>query len=221
MMSPAPQSERGFTLIEVLLVLFIIALLLTIVAPTLAPLQRRIADESAQFELVALLRQARWWAIQSGRTCQVELTAGPEVPGGTLGVRNSAQGERDSAQGVRNSAQGVRIRAQVTLPSETARPDVVVTDDWAQVEMLPEIESMEAIPPAAGDRPKRLAVVFTPGGVGRDYVISLRSPGGAATRIEIRRPGGLVWLVTGDDSAGRSDGAANKMEEYWQAHYSP
>ncbi|MDQ2735673.1 MAG: GspH/FimT family pseudopilin [Pseudomonadota bacterium] len=71
----APLRSRGFTLIEMLVTMAVIAILLTIVTPSLAALVSTSRTRAAQSELIASLSLARSEAAKRGKTVYVSATA--------------------------------------------------------------------------------------------------------------------------------------------------
>ena len=185
------MDRRSFTLIELLLVLVIISLVAALVAPRLGPAARRIAVGSANYDLLWLLRQARWWAMSTGETCLVQLHP---VAGG--------------------------YAAQVLhLPHRGGDPQPLRVE-WASLEQLPAVKTLMQIPPDRGiARRKELTLRFAPWGVEQDYVIALQEGyGQAGMRIEVRRPSGLAWLLDGETPSLFDRESMGAIEDYWRAY---
>lgn len=76
---PPPRARRGFTLIEMLIVLTVMGMVVTFAAPPL----RRMGDRSnlrgARDELAAMIATARAAAIQKGREGRFHLSTGDTV----------------------------------------------------------------------------------------------------------------------------------------------
>ncbi len=74
-MGPAARTLRGFTLLELILVMLIVSVLLALSAPQLHGFfgSRRTAD--AATSVLSLARWARSDAISSGRTCRLNVDA--------------------------------------------------------------------------------------------------------------------------------------------------
>jgi len=197
--TPASRSRRGFTLLELVLVLLIVALVAALVQPVMRNAGRRLGVYSADYELLALLRQARWWAGSTGRTCLVHLRP---TPGGYAAVVEYLEPGQD-----------------------TPRP---LRAEWAGLAQPAAVRMLLKIPPDRGiSRRRELTVRFTPWGVEEDYVIALDDASGAsggrdgrgpARRIEVRRPSGLVWLVPGDVPGPLDRASIRAVEEYWRAN---
>lgn len=192
MTTSATRADRkSFTLIELLLVLVIVSLAAALVAPRLGPVGRRIGVGSANYDLLCLLRQARWWSMSTAQSCLVRLR--PAEGGYAAEVSYLAPGS-----GV---AQALRA-------------------DWAKLEQLPAVKTLMQIPPDRGiTRRRELTVRFTPWGVSEDYVIALdegASRGGM--RIEVRRPSGLAWLLPADTPSAFGRESMGAIEDYWQVH---
>ena len=194
--APAPRARfggsrrAGFTLMEMVLVLLIIALIGAMVYPSTRATWRRALGESSRYELLRLLRHARWWSSNSAMVCTVRL----------------------------HSSQG-RYVAQVSyLPHEGALPQPLRAQ-WTVLESAPMIESMAAAPAGGTLKEQReLEVRFTPWGVSEDYVIVLGEQEGRPAQIDIRRPSGLVWMRL-VDSPSIVDGVNSAaLSEYWEAH---
>jgi prepilin-type N-terminal cleavage/methylation domain-containing protein len=189
--SATPAGRRSFTLLELLLVLVILSLAAALVFPRLGPAGRRIGVRSASYDLLWLLRQARWWSMSTGQTCLVDLRP---VAGGY--------------------AADVKYLAGPDAPAQPLR------DEWACLEQLFAVKRLMQIPPDMGiSRRKELTVRFTPWGVNEDYVIELaEGAGGGGTRIEVRRPSGLVWLVPAEEPGPFDPGSLSAIEQYWERH---
>lgn len=186
-----PPRDRGFTLIEMLLVLLIISILAGIVYPSLGSLSRQATGRAAHFELLGLLRQARWWSAQTGRTCVVRLVTG----------RNDCT-------------------VDVRTPDDAGRlVPLGPGEEWTLLESAPRVTGLRSIPPESeASKEDEMTVVFTPQGVGRDYRITLAEETATSAQIEIRRPTGLVWLVRPDTSASLSEKNLAAIDTYWRNH---
>ena len=188
--SETPRSRRSFTLMELMLALLIMAMLAAVVYPPLRAVQRRAHGEAARFELLRLLRQARWWSVQTGRTCRVRLVS---------------------------TEDGCAV--EVTHTDGAGRRATALKADWTALEQRPRIVSLLEVPTRqTGQEDEELTVVFTPSGVCADYIIGLAGPTGRAGRIEIRRPSGMAWLVSANAPAGLTPESLARIEDYWQSH---
>ncbi len=190
-MSAIPAGRKSFTLMELLLVAAIVSLVAALVAPRLGPAARRLGVASADYDLLWLLRQARWWSMSTAQTCLVHLRP---VEGG--------------------------YTAEVSyLPAggSVAQP---LRAEWARLEQLPAVKTLMQIPPDRGiSRRAELTVRFTPWGVSEDYVIALKeSSGRGGARIEVRRPSGLAWLVPGETPSAFDPESLGAIESYWQSY---
>jgi len=176
---------------ELLLVLAVVSLAAALVAPRLSPTARRLGVRSASYDLLCLLRQARWWSVSTGRTCLVSLRP---VPGGYTAEAAYLPADGDQAE-----------------PLEAG---------WARLEQLPAVKTLMQIPPDRGiSRRRELTVRFTPHGVREDYVIALAGePAAGGMRIEVRRPSGLVWLLPGEEPSAFDRASLAAIEEYWNRH---
>lgn len=98
-MSRADRTSRGFTLIELVLVILIIGLLLAVVAPSLGGMLRSQKLDAAARTIAGMLKQARIYAASQAKpyrlvidtddnTCWLEVlsTSGFERPESSLGV---------------------------------------------------------------------------------------------------------------------------------------
>lgn len=189
--SATRAGRSSFTLLELLLVLVIISLAAALVMPRLGPAGRRIGVGSADYDLLWLLRQARWWSMSTARTCLVRL---------------------------RPAGGGYAAEVSYLEPgSSTAQP---LGADWAYLGQLPVVKTLMQIPPDRGiTRRTELTVRFTPWGVGEDYVIALAGgPARAGARIEVRRPSGLAWLLPAEAPSPFDRGSMGTIEGYWRAH---
>jgi len=178
---------------ELLLVLVVMSLAAALVVPRLGPAARRIGLRSASYDLLWLLRQARWWSMSTGQTCLVHLRP---VAGG--------------------------YAAEVSYVPVDGRLPQPLPEEWAQLEQLPAVKELMQIPPDRGiSRRKELTVRFTPWGVDEDYVIALSEGFGlAGSQIEVHRPSGLVWLLSDDQPGAFDRKSLAAMESYWQTHCS-
>ena len=68
-----PNNKKGFTLVEILVVLLLVTLMLTVIAPLFAPGMRSVETKGAAQELVAGLRYARGQAILKGEEAVLAL----------------------------------------------------------------------------------------------------------------------------------------------------
>jgi len=143
------RRARSFTLVELLLVVLVLGLLAALAAPALGPAARALGAGSVQYELLRLLRAARWHAADTGRTCLVTLTP--------------AEGGYD-AEVVEVDEEGAR------------RP---VDQPWAELSQRAEVQRLMRIPPdRPGTVRRRMTVRFAPTGVRADYVVHLGETGG-------------------------------------------
>jgi len=189
--SATPAGRTSFTLLETVLVLALLGLVATILYPALAGGGRRIALGSADYELLWLLRQARWWSVSSGQVCEVRLKPLPDG-----------------------------YAAEVSYLPPGADRLWPLREEWARLDELPAIRRMVRIPPDR-ERMLRgeLAVRFRPWGVNEDYVIDLAAAEGRGpARIEVRRPNGLVWLLPADEPGPFDPDSLRDMEAYWRSH---
>ena len=185
-----PPREPGFTLIELVLVLLVLSLVVGIVYPSLGTLSRQATGRGAHFELLSLLRQARWWSARTGRICEVHLVV-----------------DRDDCTVEVFTRDGDRL---VPLPAE---------EEWTILEQFPRLTGLRSIPPMSdGAKKNEMTVVFTPQGVRRDYRITLAEESVTSAQIEIRRPTGLVRLVRPETPESLSEKNLAVIDTYWRDH---
>ena len=184
-------DRRGFTFIEVVLAALIVALLAALTMPLLGQGARSFGMRTAHYELVSLLRQARYTAAATGKTCIVRLRP---ASGGYL--------------------------AEPLIVENEGEPPVPIRQAWATQVQLPAVQELLQIPPDRGrsDRTE-LTIRFTPMGVTEDYVVELDTPDGQTARIEIRRPSGLVRLVSARRSGVLTERQDQQIERYWREHF--
>ncbi len=143
------MRAKGFTMLELMLVTLIVALLAALVAPLLGPTARRAALRTGHYELVRLLRQARYTALATGRDCSVRLEPAPE---------------------------GYTATVWLGGPESPGEP---LDAEWAQPVQLPAIQRLMQVPPdRSAARRESLTIHFTPLGVAQDSVIELPGPAG-------------------------------------------
>ena len=70
-MDKTKKSKAGFTLIEMLAVLFIIGIIFSITLPTFGPIIRTMKLKTSADNLVNVLESARQYAVTSGQYCDV------------------------------------------------------------------------------------------------------------------------------------------------------
>ncbi|MFW6133453.1 MAG: pilus assembly FimT family protein [Planctomycetota bacterium] len=139
------SRHKSFTLLEMLLVVGIVALTAALTLPALGGSGRTLAARASAYELVRVLRQARWQAAGAGRACTVRLTPQADGYRATVYADEGGRSRRVAARWADSSRLGA-IRELVRIP-----PDRV-----------------EA-------RKDTLDVRFAPWGVEADYVIRLGS----------------------------------------------
>jgi len=180
------RENKSFTLTELILVAVMVSLLAALVVPAIGGAARGLAGRSAAYDLVRLLREARWRSAQTARTCLVKL-----IP--TEG--------------------GYRAEALETTPGRPG-PEAIQAD-WARSELLEDVGTLMKIPPDRGGSSRReLTIRFEPWGVGADYVVALQT--GDPMRIEVRRPSGLVWLVPAEKPSPFDRESFLAIENYWR-----
>ena len=180
--------NNAFTLVEMILVVAIIALATAIVAPLMADAARGLAGQAAAYELLSLLREARWYAADTGQSCIVRLE--PTDRGYRWEVFQAPVGEE--------------LRAEVEA-------------EWAASGLLEKIEGLMRIPPDRQLRTTRaMDIRLEPWGTEADYVIDLG--GRRPMRIEIRRPSGMAWLVDADPDPALDTRGLSEAQDYWEAN---
>jgi type II secretion system protein H len=189
MMTSETRNE-AFTLIELLLVLAIVSLAAATVAPLMAGSARTLAGRAAAYEMLSVLRHARWYAADTGRSCVVRISP---------------------------DESGYRWEVFEALPD---RDELTSVDaDWARPALLEHIDGLMKIPPDLALRSDTaMDVRMEPSGVDSDYVIDFGDA--APMRIEVRRPSGLVWLVDAktEDLLDRQN--LTDAQDYWARHCS-
>jgi len=189
--SATRHGARSFTLLELVLVVALIGLISTMALPMLSGLGRRLGVQSANYELLWLLRQARWWSARTGRACLVRL--------------------RPTETGYDAEVSYLDRDGQTTHPLRA---------DWTTLAELPNIQQMVRIPPDRDMMLKgELTVRFRPWGVSEDYMIQLAAiDGQEPARIEVRRPNGLVWLLPGDQASPFDPEHLAAIESHWRTY---
>lgn len=138
----APRSARGFTLVEMLVVLALMALMIALVPPLLAGGQARAQFTATAREIAADLRETRSLALQHGRTEVFLLDVGANtfrggagrrihhVPAGIhLSLITTTEDRIDDARGaIRFFADGSSTGGRVHLAAGARQSDVLV--DW-------------------------------------------------------------------------------------------
>ncbi len=175
---------------ELLLVLVILSLIAAIAYPASRGIWREVSGQSAQTELVALLRQARWQAANEG--CRYEVSFTPKDNDHQVSVYR-----RDASAG-----------SVATL----------VSADWAYAPTSIRLNNLaEDVAADRAAKPLALTIVFGPGGVDGDYLLGVGDDS-AAHAIEIRKPGGAVRFV--DTSAGDvlTPERLIEVDAWWEAN---
>ncbi len=132
-------TRAGFTLVEMLVVLAILALVMAVMPPLLAGSQGRAELDAAARELAAALRETRSLAIRDGRSASFTLDAAHRFRAGggqarslppSLGLALAAGDEAHAAPSgaIRFFADGSSTGGRLTLLSGERRTDVTV--DW-------------------------------------------------------------------------------------------
>lgn len=180
---------KSFTLVELVLVVLILALVATLALPALSGGGRRLAARATAYELVWILRQARWHAAAGSEPCWVRLT--PDESGG--------------------------YRAEI-LSVDTESGPRPVEAAWARSPLLGELDDLIRIPPDRDLATRgELMVRFQPWGVDADYMVRLND-GDRAVRVEVRRPSGLVRLVEDDTPSLLDPDRLADVRNHWRRH---
>jgi type IV pilus assembly protein PilA len=150
-MREATQDDRGFTLIELMVVVLIIAILIAIAIPTFLGLRQRAQDRSAQSDLRNALTAAKAFYTDNetytGFTVAVAEAAEPSLDFDSNGTVANAQVEINVATGqdvvmqtISDSGQQFCItdRAQGTAPNLGVRRGIGVGATWVACNGLPD-----------------------------------------------------------------------------------
>lgn len=184
-------SVRGFTLIELMLVLLIIALLTAIVYPSFGGLFEGVSARAQKYAIVSAFRQARWEAISGGQTYRAVFTRAKEHWDLHFEVAANAPGEFK-----------------------------IVAEQWAKFESqdLPKTIVISQTPtPLQSARAKDINVIeFTPQGTACQTLIGfgLDDP----KFILISNPQGIVSLFEINDTT-KLDDQKLFLREYFQKIY--
>ncbi|MGH7503331.1 MAG: pilus assembly FimT family protein [Longimicrobiales bacterium] len=111
-----PQARRGFTLLEVVVTLLIVAIAAAVAAPAFRSLYAEDPLTTAEQRFEALFRLARDSAIRGGQPVTVVIDSisglvwldSPPFAGVADSVREARQAERDAGFGIRSSARAGR-----------------------------------------------------------------------------------------------------------------
>jgi general secretion pathway protein H len=134
------MRARGFTLVELLVVLAILALVMTLIPPFLAGGQARAELTTATREIAAALRETRSLAIREGRSAAFVVdgrtgtyraaggTPARQVPAGLSVALLTAGNERSDAGAIRFFGDGSSTGGGVSVMQGERRSDVLV--DW-------------------------------------------------------------------------------------------
>jgi len=180
------REDKSFTLTELILVVAMLSLLAALVVPTIGGAARGLAVRTAAYDLVRLLRQARWWSARTTRPCLVKLAP-------------TEGGYRAEAFELTSAPPGLKA----------------LQADWAGSDLLEDVGTLMKIPPDRGASARReLTIRFEPWGVTADYVVTVRT--GEPMRIEVRRPSGLIWLVPGDKPSPLDRRSFLTIENHWR-----
>lgn len=109
--------EQGFTLVELLFTLVVIAIALSIAAPSFSEMLRNQQVRSATQDLRNALDFARESAVQSGQSISVSATDGDWAAGWEVFVDPGNRGARDNSQALlaaHDSLSNISIRADST-----------------------------------------------------------------------------------------------------------
>jgi prepilin-type N-terminal cleavage/methylation domain-containing protein len=182
--------DSAFTLIEILLVVAIIGLAAAIAAPLMAGSSRGLAGRAAAYEMLSLLRQARWYAVDAELSCIVSVS--PAENGYRWEVFRAPPGSDDLT---------------------------TVDAEWAQPGLLEKIDGLMRIPPDSRlQSAHAMDIRLEPWGVDADYLIDLGGP--HSMRIEVRRPSGMVWLLDDQAGESLGGEGLSAAEAYWEANCS-
>jgi len=146
--TPARPAARGFTLIEMLLVLTLAASLMVLVVPNFGPLLARAQLYSATRDVASALRHVQGLALIRGHSTEFELAvdehwyrvtgrkkAYPLPAGIGLGLYTAETETLDAGLGrIRFFPDGSSTGGKVTLRSDTAKREVSV--NWLTGEVL-------------------------------------------------------------------------------------
>lgn len=183
MTAPARRGARAFTLIELLAVLFIIALVLGITLPNLSLRSDRVMLGSAQ-DLAARLSFARQRAVATGTPHRVVIDL--DAAAWWIEVRPEEASSFSSAPPPASTASR---EVQLAAPQDVASQFVPLAGLFGRPRQLPEgvffasIETLAAGPVASG----QVGLVFEEDGTADPALFVLENEDGAVLHVQLAR----------------------------------
>jgi len=130
------MRNRGFSLIELVIVLVLLSFSVALVAPSLSRFAKRVELKTAAQKISGILRYFRSESIQKGRIYQVLFDSGLRE------VRVQALGEEEKGEGKREEGQQKVLKKSYSLPDGIQMRDVKIStpefpEDVPTIEFYP------------------------------------------------------------------------------------